>query len=916
MTRIKSLIPAIGWIALAQGPAAGAGPAPALPEGVRFVVSVEGIHEYRLANGLRVLLFPDPSIQTATVNITYFVGSLHEGYGETGMAHLLEHLMFKGTPSHPDVYGELTARGCRPNGSTWLDRTNYFETFTATDENLDWALAFEADRMVNSFISGEDLASEMTVVRNEFESGENDPAGILQERVSSTAYLWHNYGNTTIGARSDIENVPIERLRAFYRTWYRPDNAMLVVAGKFDPERTLRMIAGTFGKITPPADPVPALYTAEPAQDGERTVTLRRVGSTQAVLAAYHIPAGPHPDQPALEILALVLGDAPSGRLHRALVETGMAASVNASADRFRDPGLFSARAEVREGKPLEDVERELIRVTENAGSQAPAVEEVDRARAKLLNRWEGAIRNSTRAAIGLSEWAAMGDWRLLFAYRDRLRTVTPEEVRAAAERYLVPVNRTVGRFIPTEEPMRVAIPETPDLGLLAGGYSGGEGLAQGEEFDASPANIEARLVRDTLEAGMKLVLLPKKTRGETVNLSIQLHCGTEESLRGRAVAGELAADMLLRGTTTRTRQEIQDELNRLQANLRVFGSATGVNAAIEVPRAGLPDALRLVADVLRNPSFPENEFRQLVEEKLRGIEESRTDPRSLAPTRLQRHLYPYPSDHPSYTSTSEEKAAAVGAATLEQVEEFHRAFCGASAAEMAVAGDFDAAEVTRLAGDLFGAWKSREPYERIAVHYGERPAILEAIETPDKESAVLSAGIRIELGENDPDYPAMVLANFMTGGGFLNSRLATRIRGEEGLSYGVRSMFSANPRDRSGRLGAYAIYAPQNDAQILAVFREEIQKIYDSGFTAEEVAEAKSGWLQQQTVGRSQNRELARLLAARSDEGRTLEWDAKVEARASELTPEEIHAAFRRYVRPESISIVRAGDFAKAEGK
>src|SRR6476620_10422384 len=214
--------------------------------------SVEGITEYQLPNGLRVLLFPDQTKQTITVNVTYMVGSRHENYGETGMAHLLEHMLFKGTPKHPNIPQELTSHGARPNGSTWFDRTNYFETSPPTDENLRWALDLEADRMVHSFIAKKDLDSEMTVVRNEFELGENDPASILEERVLSTAYLWHNYGHSTIGARADIENVPIERLQAFWRMYYQPDNAYLTVAGKFDPAKTLALIDETFSRIPKP----------------------------------------------------------------------------------------------------------------------------------------------------------------------------------------------------------------------------------------------------------------------------------------------------------------------------------------------------------------------------------------------------------------------------------------------------------------------------------------------------------------------------------------------------------------------------------------------------------------------------------------------------------------------------------------
>src|SRR5580704_17588857 len=268
------------------------------------ITSVEGITEYRLANGLQVLLFPDNSKPTVTVNVTYMVVSRFEGYGETGMAHLLEHMMFKGTTKHGAILAELNAHGAiNENATTDYDRTNYFETLNSTDDNLRWALEMEADRMVNSRIARADLDSEMTVVRNEFESGENSVGEVLEERVLSTAYLWHAYGRSVIGSRSDIEKVPIEALQAFYHKYYQPDNAMLVLAGKFDQDQALAAIDATFGAIPKPTRKLTPSYTEEPTQDGERQVTLRRVGGQQIEMMAYHIPAAAHPDMAAIEVL-------------------------------------------------------------------------------------------------------------------------------------------------------------------------------------------------------------------------------------------------------------------------------------------------------------------------------------------------------------------------------------------------------------------------------------------------------------------------------------------------------------------------------------------------------------------------------------------------------------------------------------
>jgi zinc protease len=291
-----------------------------------------------MPNGLRVLLFPDASKPKLTVNMTYLVGSRHEGYGETGMAHLLEHVLFIKTTKRDSVKQDLTDHGAEWNGTTSFDRTNYFETVTASDENLKWAIELEADRMVNCKISKEIMAPEMTVVRNEFEMGENNPNGMLYQRTLEAAYTFHNYGKSTIGARSDIENVPYNRLQAFYQKYYQPDNAVLTIAGKFDESKALADVAGAFADVPRPQRTLDKTYTVEPTQDGERTVALRRVGDVQAVMAAYHIPAATHPDAAVVEVLSTVLGESPSGRLYKAMVDNKNSVSASMEAEQLHAP--------------------------------------------------------------------------------------------------------------------------------------------------------------------------------------------------------------------------------------------------------------------------------------------------------------------------------------------------------------------------------------------------------------------------------------------------------------------------------------------------------------------------------------------------------------------------------------------------
>jgi zinc protease len=883
-----------------------------LPTGVRKVTAAEGITEYAFPNGLRVLIFPDDSKPKVTVNMTYLVGSRLEGYGETGMAHLLEHLMFRETNTRSDIKKELTDHGAVMNGTTSWDRTNYFETLNATDENLRWAIGLEADRMVNAHIDKKNLDAEMTVVRNEFESGENSPDRILFQRAMETAYTWHNYGKLPIGNRSDIENVPVPKLAAFYQRYYQPDDAVLTIAGKFNESQTLAWIAEAFGRIPKPQRTLEPAYTIEPTQDGERFVALRRVGDTQSIEALYHIPAGSHPDMAVFDVLAGVLGEAPSGRLYKALVENKKAVAANAGAEELHDPGFFLATARLRTDQSLDEARDILLSTIEKLASEPPTKEEVERVKTRLLKQMELEMTNTQSLALELSDWESLGDWRLLFVTRDRIKNVTPEDVARVAKAYLKESNRTLAEFIPTASPDRAEIPPVPDVTAMLKDFKGGEAIAAGEAFDPSPANIEARVARSTLPSGMKLVLLPKKTRGGTVVALITLRFGDEKSLFGKSIASQMAAGLALRGTKNKTRQQIQDELDQLKARLNVAGGPTSATANIETVEANLPAVLRLAAEVLREPAYPEKEFEQLRQQRIAGVEAARSDPGALAAITLQKRLNPFPRGDVRYASSADEQIEDLKAITLEDVRKFHDQFYGASEGEIVLVGQFDAAEAKKLATELFGGWKSPSAYQRVVTSYRKTEPGDVKIETPDKQNATLLAGMQIRITDEDPDYAAMELANYMLGGS-LGSRLVHRIREKEGLSYGVRSGFSAPTKMDSGDFTASIIAAPQNLPKAEASFKDELARALSEGFSEDEVTAAKKALLEEEVVRRSQDQRLASMLSARERYGRTMVFDQAFESKIAALTADQVNAAVRRHLDPSGLAIVVAGDFKKA---
>lgn len=896
---------ALAMALLLVNPRIGTANEAALPTGVTQVRSVEGVQEYRLSNGLQVLLYPDRAKPTVTVNVTYKVGSRMENYGETGMAHLLEHLMFKGSTRFPHPEKEFAARGFHNNGSTFYDRTNYFSTFKASDENLRWALAREADAMTHSFIARKDLDSEMTVVRNEFELGENRPMSVLFKHVLSAMFEWHSYGKEPIGNRSDIENVAIENLQNFYHKYYQPDNAVLIVAGSFDVTRTLRWIAQDFGPIPRPRRQLPHLWTVEPTQDGEHSVLVRRKGDAQIVMVGYHIPSARSTDTAPLEVAGEILGDTPNGRLFHELVESGLATEVFVEQMALYDPGAIIFVARVKPGDSLERARERLIEVVESSfDKKLPTAEEIDRVRREEETSSERALADPQEFGVAVSESIAQGDWRLFFVDRDSIAKTSAEQVGAAATRYFRRDNRTVGLFMPEDHPMRAEIPSPLSTEQMLKDFSPRPAVAAGEEFAPTQENIDARTRRVTF-GDLKVALLPKKTRGETVNVAMVFRFGDVPSLQGKTILRELTAAMLGRGTAKMTRQQIADEMTRLKMTGDLFN--------FQANRSTVLDALRLSATAVREASFPANEFDQLKRELIASLQAKLSDPAELTRDTMQQHFDTYPIGDPRHYIRLKDRIDALKSVSLEDVKAFYDQFWGTARGEIALVGDFDADAVQAQIPTLFTNWRSKAPYEQILREPRPITPVRLFIDTPDKENAVYQARMVLDLRDDDPDAAALLLANEILGAGSgLHNRLADRIRQKDGLSYGVGSSLLVGGRDRAAAwvIGAYA--APQNVDHVETDVREELDRLLKDGFGERELDDARRGVLQSRLLARTNDAAVAAAWVSNLDLGRTFEFSRQLEEKMRALTAAQISQAVRRYLDPDRLTIVIAGDARK----
>lgn len=892
------------------------GPAP----GLHLVTAAEGITEYRLDNGLRVLIFPDQSKPTVLVNITYLVGSRVEGYGETGMAHLLEHMMFKGTPKHPDVWKLLQDHGANFNGTTWWDRTNYFEELPASPENLDFGLALEADRMTSSKIAAEDLAKEFSVVRNEFERTETQPEVVLEDKMLATAYEWHNYGKATIGSRSDIERVPIDNLRAFYRRYYQPDNAILVVAGKFDEARAQALIVKYFGAIPRPSRKLAPTWTVEPVQDGEREVVVRRNGDVGLVGLVYHGVAGADPDKVAEDAIVDILTNKPSGRLYKALVEKGIASEVSGNSYPMAEPGVMIFSAKVAKAGSIEKVRDTMTEIVESLGERPIKKEELERWRAGFFRELDLVLADTAKTGVVLSEFAAMGDWRLLFLMRDRAKTTTAEDVTRVAKSYLKRSNRTLGLFIPTKQPDRAPLPPAPDVAAMLKDYHGSATADAGEAFVATVDNIEKRTTRETLPGGLELAMLPKKTKAGQVRMALTIRYGSEADVKGKVEAAAMLPEMLLRGTRKHSFEQLKDKLDELKAEVSAehgHGSPSTVNVAhihVKTVRESLPAVIALLGEMVREPAFAKKDFESLRKELLTRLEEQLSDPTSNASVSLMRDLLPYPTSDVRYTPTLQEAVERLRKVTPAELAGLHRLW-GAGAAQISVVGDFDPATTKADIEKHIATWKSTKPYRRITLPFiANRPSD-QVIDTPDKEMAFVAAGQSLEVRDDDPAYPALTLFNYMAGGS-ATSRIFLQLRQKQGLSYGAFSQLVAHPIEHSGFFFAAALAAPVNASKAMASMLAELDKIVKTGFTDAEVADAQKSYAKT-WEGRIADDDF---VLAELDQGlflgRTFAYWKDLNGKIAKLTASQVNAAVKQFIDPGKLSKVRAGDLAKEKAQ
>ncbi len=892
-----------------------------------------------LSNGLTVIAKEIHRVPIASFWVWYRVGSRNESIGTTGISHWVEHMMFQGTPKlgKGEIFGKVSANGGVLNGFTWLDYTAYFETLPI--KRLELALDIESDRMANSLFDPEEVERERTVIISEREGSENSPTFLLAEEMGAAAFAAHPYGHSVIGWKSDLQQMTREELYSHYRTFYSPNNAIVVAVGDFDTDTLLGMVRERFEQI-PSGPPVPSVRTVEPPQRGERRITVRYPAGAPFFEVDYHSPAVSDPDvYPMLLLDAILSGGKPMGmfgsrgtrmgrssRLYRALVDSGLAGGADSSLSLTKDPYLFGIDATLNPGVSLETVEKIVFQEVERLQQEDVNEEEMNRALKQVRAQFVYASESVTDHGYWLGATETIDSFETYMGLLDRIEAVSAADVRGVAQKYLVEANRTVGWLVPTGEYGNGAGSSADSVAVSAGRpyfYSlpdqsapriGYEATATAAPHSAlithhsalgtsySGQGIALPIHREQLENGI-VVLVSQNPTSPQVIVRANFLAGSVFDAEEKSGLARFTAPMLMRGTEARSFQQLSEVTDSLGMSLSVDAGRLMAQAGVRCLKEDLPRAMELLAETLLLPTFPEEEMERLRAQFITGLRHQDTNPRSVAERRFLEELYPEGHPYRLWPMGSEETVGRIGRNDLQG---FYRRHFRPDVLTVAVVGDISPAEAVGQIRRILGSWQAQGEPARLEIPPAPLPASKTIeVAVPGKFQSEIVMGLPA-LSREDPDYYALRLGNLILGELGLSGRLGANIRDQQGLAYHVSSDLQASlgPSAWAMRAGVN----PTNVERAVEAAVREIERWRTELVTEVEIVNGKSFLTGSLPIGLETDDGVAQVLLDIEFYQLGLDYLLRYPALIEAVTPDSIREAVRRWIHPDHLVTVVAG--------
>jgi zinc protease len=875
----------------------------------------QGVQKTVLDNGLTVLTKEVHTAPVVSVQVWYKVGSRNEGKGENGISHQLEHLLFKGTKERPVQFGRLfSALGSQFNAFTSYDETAYFGTVRR--DKLEALLTLEADRMVNSLIGPEQLASEKKVVISELQGYENSPSYRLNRAVMRAAFPNRAYGLPVGGTKADVEQFTVEQVRNYYQRYYSPENATLVITGDFATEPTLKAVRETFGKV--PQRAIQDVGTQRRRDVGnspaatpvaqKAPIVLKQPGSTALLQAVYPLPDIKHPDVPAIDLMDMILTGGRSSRLYQALVESGLASSVNGSATELIEPGWYEINATAAPRQELAKIAQVLQQSFSRLQQQPVTPEELNRAKTQLKASFILGNQDITSQASQLGyNQTITGDYRFVEKYLAAIAKVTPADVQRVAKTYLNPAKQTIGFFEPTQADGQQEA-DSGGSGRTVENFSPGKPVDPAElakylppATSATSSSKQALPEQFTLANGLRVLLLPDHSV-PTINLSGHIEAGSVFDGNQKAGLANLTASNLMNGTQTQNALTIAKTLEDRGAGLDFTASREGVSISGQALSADLPIIIQTLADVAQNATFPADQLELTRQRALTSLKVLLDDPQGLGRRVFQQVIYP--ENHPFHSFPTAESLKSI---TREDVLRFYQEHYRPDTTTIALVGDFNPAKVKALLNGTFGKWQAKGKPPMLNLPNVELPQTLTRVNKviPGKAEAVTYIGYN-SISRKDPRYYAAMVLNQILGGDTLSSRLGTEVRDRQGLTYGIYSAFAAgiNP-------GPFLIQMqtdPKDAGKAIASTLALLKQLREQGVTEAELNTAKRSISNSYPVDLANPNVVANIILSNAVYGLSQKEIREFPQRIEAVSMAQVQQAIQELIKPENVVIITAG--------
>ncbi|MEH2257668.1 M16 family metallopeptidase [Nostoc sp.] len=893
----------------------------------------ENVRKTVLENGLTVLTKEVHTAPVVTVQVWYKVGSRNEEPGVNGIAHQLEHMMFKGTRNRPIQFGRLfSALGSDSNAFTSYDQTAYYGTVERN--KLKALLVLEADRMRNSQIEPEQLASEKRVVISELQGYENSPEYRLNRALMQAVFPNHAYGLPVGGTKADVEKFEVEQVEKYYRNFYTPDNAVLVIVGDFQTANTLETIKEVFGKlpkrqeagVISPSSPslstqhglnlsYPLTVRAKrPATANSTPIVLREPGAGRLLQVVYPLPDANQPDVPALDVMDYILTEGRNSRLYQVLVESGLASEVTASVTSLRESGWYEVLVTAGAKQDLKKIDSMLSSAIANVAEKGVTSEEVERAKTQLTADVILSNRDITSQAMRLgTDETTVGDYRYTDRYLAAVALVKPTDVVAVINKYLTKEARTVGFFEPTQKRI-TEVADKPDSAQTIENFSPGAPVLFSEVMKyLPPVDLATDAIPQVLPDefkftnGLRILLLPDRST-PTVTLSGYIQAGTEFDPDNKAGLAAFVADNLLNGTKNKDVLTIAKVLGERGASLDFQTYREGVHIEGDSLADDLPILLEILADVVKNSTFPTKELELHRQQTLTDLQQELDEPSEVARRVFVQSIYP--KKHPLHTFPTEESLQQI---QRQDVIDFKTKHYRPDTTVLALVGDFDLDKVRSLIHNKFGDWEVSGQAPTLKYPSVAMPEKIVSVNPvlPDKVQAVTYMGYT-GINRYDPRFQAALVLNQILGGDTLSSRLGAEVRDRQGLSYGIYSSFEAGKN--AGTFLIEMQTSPEDSSKAIASTRQMLQQIHQQGVTALEVETAKRTLISNYNVSLANPEELTDRILMNEVYGLDKVELHSFTDKIQKVTLTQVNQAAHELLHPDQIVVVTAGPSVLAE--